>query len=576
MKMSIFKVNKTFRCIFLIFSIVLFSACGSGGKVSDPPQAPQPTITAKSEKVIIEWENINDAFFYNIYWDDKPGVSINSVNKVKVEKLTTEIEGLSNDTTYYFIVTAVGDGNESETSIELVATPIAVPGAPVNLKASPGDNALKLSWEEVNQASEYHIFVTNIEDNSTNSDPIISTEISHTLDNLENGKKYKILIKAINGSGESTETIIEEAVPTSIITLAAGSEHTCVIKSDHSLWCWGNNSEGEIGDGTKEMRTSPVRVGEDNDWTKIALGLQYSCATKLDHSLWCWGDNSETQLGDATLDEIFVPTQIDLGHDVESLNLASQTQTTCEIDTLNTLYCWGQNFWGQAGSDTYDTPVAPAQVGEEGEWSSVTVGALHGCAIKLNGTLWCWGANYLGQLGNGTYVGTIAPLAIGELENWQFTSVGSSESCVINDEGDLWCWGFNASGQLGDGTEDLQGTPVAIAEEESWSSVSIGGGAFTCAIHTDKSLWCWGDNASGQLGDGSLDNKNTPYQIDAGNDWAIIQTGDSHACALKTSGDLYCWGKGASGQLGVADMVDITSDSPWLLEPTLVEFSDAP
>ena len=557
----------TFLKIFLVLSALFLNACGSGGKVSDPPQAPDPSVIIKNEKVIIEWPVVADAFFYNIYWDEVPGVSASSPNKIKSEDNSVSIEGLTNDRTYFFVVTAVGVGNESVVSIEMEATPIAPPLMPQNLNVNPADEAINLTWQAVDKAIEYQIYLTS--DNNTVS--FVTTETTYTLKNLENGKPYSVLVKAINPSGESPDTIPVQAIPTSTLKLASGATHSCAIRADHSLWCWGSNIYGELGNGTTDSSLSPIRIGEDNDWINIGLGSSFSCASKTDGSLWCWGDNYSNQLGIAESGEIHVPTLIELDEEVSQISITSQAQTTCEINIQGALYCWGLNIFGQAGVGNTDFTVPPSLVGDLGEWSFISVGALHTCGIKQDSTLWCWGANFFGQLGDGTYEDKLSPNTIGGFDSWFQATVGPTSSCAITNEGDLWCWGDNSSGQLGDGTDLQHIEPIAIASSESWLSLSLGG-SFSCAINTDQSLWCWGDNSEGQLGNGTTDNNYFPSQTNSLNDWASISTGDTHACGLKINGDVYCWGNGEYGQLGVNDAVDIDSETPWLLDPTLVEF----
>jgi len=239
--------------------------------------------------------------------------------------------------------------------------------------------------------------------------------------------------------------------------VSAGGYHTCAIKQDGSLWCWGRNDYGQLGDGTYSDRTTPVQI--TSGVSSVALGLYYTCAVKTDGSLWCWGDNYYGQIGDGTSG-------------------------------------WGINK---------NTPV---QIMSSGV-SSVALGGAHTCAVRTDGSLWCWGRNDYGQLGDGTWTDKNTPVQIMS-SGVSSVALGDFHTCAVRTDGSLWCWGYNYYGQLGDGTWTNKNTPVQIMSS-GVSSVALGG-YHTCAVKTDGSLWCWGRNNYGQLGDGG-GWKNTPVYI---------------------------------------------------------------
>jgi hypothetical protein len=179
--------------------------------------------------------------------------------------------------------------------------------------------------------------------------------------------------------------------------------------------------------------------------------------------------------------------------------------------------------------------------------SKVAAGYAHTCAIKQDGSLWCWGDNRYGQVGNGNFIGSITiPVQImssGVIS----VAAGGWHTCAIKRDGSLWCWGWNKDGRLGDGTNTIRTTPVQIMSS-GVSSVALGG-QHTCAIKSDGSLWCWGDNFYGQLGDGTKANKNIPVQIIPSGVVAVA-LGALHTCAIKTDGSLWCWGWNDYGKLG--------------------------
>jgi alpha-tubulin suppressor-like RCC1 family protein len=327
--------------------------------------------------------------------------------------------------------------------------------------------------------------------------------------------------------------------------VSAGYYSTCVIKEDNSLWCWGGNYSGQLGDGTFINRAFPHMKITDNV-LQISANEYHTCAIISDNSLWCWGANGSGQLGDGTNTNRNTPVPITSG--VSSVALGGDH--TCAVKQDGSLWCWGYNYYGQLGDGTSGVGTdknTPFQIMSSGV-SSVALGEYHTCAIKQDGSLWCWGYNYYGQLGDGTS-------GVGTDKNTPFqiissgvssVALGSYHTCAIKQDGSLWCWGRNNYGQLGDGTNTNRNTPFQIISS-GVSSVALGGD-HTCAVKTDGSLWCWGRNNYGQLGDGTYTNRNTPVQIMSSGVSSVALGGD-HTCAVKTDGSLWCWGSNSNGQV---------------------------
>jgi len=562
------------KLYIVIISVVicLLTACGAGGELVNPPSPPQPSIKAKSQEVIIEWNEVTGAYFYNVYWSDLADIDIKTANNVRADDTSVTIDNLTNDETYYFVVTAVGEGNESELSAELIATPISPPQAPNNVMALPRDKMIQVSWDLVAQTDEYHVQIqSQNEEGNVETIDVITTDLTYQFGGLDNGRIYGVSIKAINTSGDSIASNLIESVPTSTHKIAIGSDHSCVIKSDRSLWCWGDNSRGQIGDDTTEQRVSPVRIGLDNDWANIALGVRFTCAVKINGKMFCWGDNESGQLNIISTAETIVPTEIEIDHKVSLLAVNSQAQTTCEISEENSLYCWGLNIFGQAGVGNDEFSIPPSLVGEVGEWKAIALGSLHSCGVKQNGSLWCWGANFFGQLGDGSYDSSFSPTLVDDEFLWESVAVNSTNSCALKKGGQLFCWGPNDLGYLGDGTQETQLEPVVVSELETWTAVALGT-AFTCAIHTDSSLFCWGDNSEGQIGNPDLESSNIPLMVGEDKDWLHVSAGDSHVCGLKKNGDVYCWGDDESGQVGIGVGEYSNGEDYWITNPTMIVF----
>ena len=321
--------------------------------------------------------------------------------------------------------------------------------------------------------------------------------------------------------------------------VSAGGYHTCAVKTDGSLWCWGGNDYGQLGDGTYTDRTTPVQI--TSGVSSVALGLWHTCAVKTDGSLWCWGDNDYGQLGDGTNTSRNTPVQIASG--VSSVSLGGSH--TCAVKTDGSLWCWGRNNYGQLGDGNNTSRNTPVQIMSSGV-SSVALGGAHTCAVKTDGSLWCWGDNDYGQLGDGTNTSRTTPVQIMS-SGVSSVALGLHHTCAVKTDGSLWCWGDNDYGQLGDGTNTSRNTPVQIMSS-GVSSVALGD-YHTCVVKTDGSLWCWGRNNYGQLGDGTNSDKNTPVQI-MSSGVSSVALGGAHTCAVKTDGSLWCWGWNGFGQLG--------------------------
>jgi alpha-tubulin suppressor-like RCC1 family protein len=358
-----------------------------------------------------------------------------------------------------------------------------------------------------------------------------------------------------------------------VVQFSAGGRHTCAVKTDGSLWCWGYNLYGQLGDGYVHYPYSntPVQI-MSSGVSSVALGGYHTCAVKTDGSLWCWGYNYFGQLGDGTSGGgTNKNTPVPITSGVSSVALG--WHHTCAVKTDGSLWCWGYNYFGQLGDGHVHYPYSntPVQIMSSGV-SSVALGWHHTCAVKTDGSLWCWGANWSGQLGDetdGSGADKNTPVQIMS-SGVSSVALGGSHTCAVKQDGSLWCWGANWSGQLGDGYVHYpySNTPVQIMSS-GVSSVALGGD-HTCAVKQDGSLWCWGDNEYGQLGNGTQLQKTTPYPVITPAGALSISVGGSHSCAIKTDGSLWCWGNNSSGQLGNGESGRVGSYFPSQVSPPML------
>jgi alpha-tubulin suppressor-like RCC1 family protein len=202
---------------------------------------------------------------------------------------------------------------------------------------------------------------------------------------------------------------------TTWVQVSSGQDHTCATRSDGTLWCWGLNSEGRLGDGTTTNRLSPVQVVPGTTWAWVAGSQFHTCATRSDGTLWCWGKNDYGQLGDGTTTNRLSPVQV--GTETTWARVAAGDQHSCATKKDGTLWCWGYNLSGQVGDNTGSMCLSPAegqqygescllpiQVGTDSGWDRISAGVAHTCATRTDGSLWCWGYSGNGQLGLGDAV----------------------------------------------------------------------------------------------------------------------------------------------------------------------------
>jgi alpha-tubulin suppressor-like RCC1 family protein len=350
--------------------------------------------------------------------------------------------------------------------------------------------------------------------------------------------------------------------PAGFATTATGLAHTCAIRTDGTLWCWGANNIGQVGDGTTTDKTSPVQVTGLADFSQVSAGDNHTCALRSDSTVSCWGSNVSRQLGLGITGAKLAPTPVTwLATPV--IQISAGGMHTCAVTYDNALWCWGANNKGQIGDGTTQDRDLPVQVTALGRSvAQVATGAAFSCARKTDDTVWCWGYNADGQLGDGTRVDRPMPVQVAALGTNVASVAAGSHSCAVKTDGTVWCWGYNGRGELGDGTTTSASTPVQVNGLPKSVSVSVGR-AFTCAWDFDHSLpWCWGYGANGRLGNGATSNSLTPVRVTHG---AVSQiaTGGNHACARElNTGVLSCWGSNSNGQLGNGTTTDSTVPTP--------------
>ncbi len=335
----------------------------------------------------------------------------------------------------------------------------------------------------------------------------------------------------VQQAGETAETFIDNT--TKWKAVVAGDYHTVGIAEDGYLWSWGHNDKGQLGDGTTANKSTPVRVQQKTEaetfvdnttkWKAVVAGDYHTVGIAEDGTLWTWGENGSGQLGDGTAINKSIPVRIQQGGRTWKA-VAAWEYYTVGIDIDGTLWSWGDNSDGQLGDGTKENKSIPVRVQkktEEGtfvdnttKWKTVSAGGEHTVGIDSDGTLWSWGRNNKGQLGDGSKENKSIPVRVQKGgTTWKAVSAGYYHTVGLAEDGTLWTWGRNNKGQLGDGTKTDKSTPVQVQQGGTTWKAASAGRVHTVGIDSDGNLWVWGYNKGGELGDGTRIDKNTPVKI---------------------------------------------------------------
>jgi alpha-tubulin suppressor-like RCC1 family protein len=340
--------------------------------------------------------------------------------------------------------------------------------------------------------------------------------------------------------------------------ISAGYQHNCVVIAGGAAKCWGRNDTGQLGDGSTTNRFQPTPVsGLSSGVSVVAAGGGFAgghtCAVMSSGTVKCWGTNhSWGQVGDGTTLTRTAPVDVTAAGQ-GLVTLSAGARHTCAVVDDGELTCWGDNFFGQLGND-FDITGAPTEVPGLSGVVAVSSGGSHTCALSGAGGVKCWGYAAYGQLGDNTFGDThSSPVDVVGLQGGVAgISAGGTHTCALTTGGGVKCWGDNSFGQLGDGTNTNAGAPVDVTGLASGVIAISAGGNHTCAVTAPGGVKCWGANYRGQLGIGSFDfTRSTPADVtglSAGS--AAIAAGYEHSCAVSSGGGVKCWGDNAYGQLG--------------------------
>jgi alpha-tubulin suppressor-like RCC1 family protein len=401
-----------------------------------------------------------------------------------------------------------------------------------------------------------------------------------------------LLAAACDGGVRTNETRSAEAISTAGArpygSLAMGEDHGCALGRDGNVYCWGNNLEGELGDGSTAInRLVPAPVTGIGNQVFVGAANATSCSVGADGTVHCWGFNNQGQLGNGTTGGAVnggdnTPQLVMRQTWIYTLPLNSIVEVsigdlhTCARESTGNVWCWGYNIYGEIGDGTTDNRSYATFVSGVNNAIQLATGSYHSCALLADHTVSCWGYNGYGQLGNGTQTNSSTPVAVPGLANVVALSAMAYGTCALLADGTARCWGVNAYGEMGNGTtspSQLTPTPVSLS---GISSLARAASSWTmCATLAAGGARCWGYNGDGETGSGTTSwSQPTPIAVGAMNNSppSEVALGLSHGCARTSDGNLWCWGANGAGQLGnnstTASSVPVYNFIPQWMSPS--------
>ena len=367
----------------------------------------------------------------------------------------------------------------------------------------------------------------------------------------------------VNGSSR-TPTALTIADSTVVLTTSPAITAGQTVTISYTDPTAGNDANAiQDSSGNDASSIATTSVSNHVVTSSLSVGNIFSCAVTSTGGVKCWGYGYDGQLGNGlTPSYQYTPVNVLMSPSSAALSgvsaIASGYYQSCALTTTGGVKCWGYNSKGELGNGSTTRQTTAVDVtGLTSGVTAIALGGQHSCALTTGGSVKCWGLNNYGQLGDGTRSDKSTPVDVTGLTNVSAIALGDFHSCALTTTGGVKCWGWSGDGQLGDGSTTMSTSPVDVTGLTSGVTAIALGGKHSCALITGGSVKCWGDNASGQLGNGSTTDRTTAVDVhtSSSSSTAIsgvsaIALGDTHSCALTTTGGVKCWGRGDYGQLG--------------------------
>jgi alpha-tubulin suppressor-like RCC1 family protein len=329
--------------------------------------------------------------------------------------------------------------------------------------------------------------------------------------------------------------------------IACGGQHSLYICSDSTVNAWGWNLFGQLGDDGGNSNVA-VDVNLLNGVTDVSAGVNHSVVLKDDGTVWAWGYNQTGELGNGTNIGSNIPAQV---VDITDITAISSMYHTLALKNDGTVWAWGYNIYGELGNGTAGgSSNVPVQVSGLTGITNIACGYYHSLAIKDDNTAWAWGYNGSGELGNGSDIlFSNVPVQVTGLTDIIALAGGNSFSLAIINDSTVWAWGSNNEGELGNGTNTISKIPVQVSGLSGIIAITAGT-YHALALKNDGTVWTWGFNMYGQLGNGTFTDSNIPVQVNGLTGIVAIAGGYAHSLAMRNDGTCWAWGYNSYGQLG--------------------------
>jgi alpha-tubulin suppressor-like RCC1 family protein len=352
-----------------------------------------------------------------------------------------------------------------------------------------------------------------------------------------------------------TATVSNSSAPSQVIVgaLGGGLYHSVALKDNGTVWSWGSGQYGQLGHGTTNSSLTPKQVSNLSGIVEISSGERHVLSLKSDGTVWSWGYNATSQVGDGSVSTRLSPVIVSGLSNIQKIEAGADHSLALKSD--GTLWVWGKNSSGQIGNGTNVTQKLPLKISFPMAVTDMAAGKTYSAALLQDGTVWTWGSNDYGQLGNGTTVKSMVPVKVGSLSNVVKIAAGRRYVMALKADGTVWSWGENSSGQLGAGNPSVVGSfkmfPIPVTGLGNNVIEIAAAGDHSLALKTDGRVWSWGFNNSGQLGNGTTVKGYVPaaVMLPAGS-FVGIQGGSTHSLALKSDGTMWTWGSNTYGELG--------------------------
>ncbi len=463
--------------------------------------------------------------------------------------------------------------NSSVVRVSSAGLAIAVANGSVRITATTPDGAsasARLAVRQVASTVDVSAVIDSIRNDDTTRFAAIAKDANgHTVANARfTWSSSNPAVATVNAAGQVTgqgrgSTTISAtsgtatggaAVRVTAIEFAevvAGVWHTCALTPSGLAHCWGANTLGQLGDGSRTDRIFPEPVDGGVRFQTVNSGHQdpaaHICGPTVAGLPYCWGGNSSGRLGVEST--VSAPTLVQGG--LRFSAMSAGFRHTCGVATSNEAYCWGDNTLGALGDGTQRASSRPVRVAGSLAFRAISAGGFFSCGVTWRRSVHCWGMNQSGQLGNGAadQAAHSAPGPVRATATFSSVAAGMAHACGVSLSGEVYCWGANPNGELGTGSKAASASPVAVSGGLSFRMVSVGG--HSCGVTTDDEAYCWGANGLGQLGDGSeVGFRAVPVRVSGGLQFESVSVGADHTCGMTTNRMAYCWGSDEHAKLG--------------------------